>query len=278
MDTNQSIKDTSLQVKDIGNSSLYLQKISLKTERLTSALYLVTDLIDYDEPLKNKLRSSAVEVMSAISMSNNTNHFLDDRALAVVRKNISVVISCLEVSFNVGLCSSMNCAILKREYDSLKELLDSDLVTRGAGVISIPSNFLYPSLEEIKSAIGGPASGWSKAGAPGDNSYGHDKGQVKDNQELKTNQVQGSTSTRLNLEPGRPLGREVYKGDRRGLVVSLFKDDSEYTVKDILSRLSFTGKKVEISEKTIQRDLLSLVAEGVLNKRGERRWSRYSKK
>ena len=277
MDINQSIKDTTPYIKDTGNSSLYMQKISLKTERLTSALYLVTDLLDYDEPLKNKLRSSAVEVMSAISMSNSSGQFLDDRSLAIIKKNISIVISCLEVSFNAGVCSSMNCEILKREYEALRELLGSDLVARGAGAVSIPSNFLYPSLDEIKNIIP-KKSETNFAGLPSGSSHRQDKGQIKDSQELRTNQIQGSTSARLNLESGRPLGREVYKGDRRGLVVSLFTDGGEYTVKDIISRLSLTGKKVEISEKTIQRDLLSLVADGVLNKRGERRWSRYSKK
>ena len=174
MDINQSIKDTSPYIKDTGSSSLYLQKILLKTERLTSALYLVTDLLGYDEPLKNKLRNSAVEVMSAIVVSNSSDQFLDDKSLSVIKKNISIVVSCLEVSFNAGVCSSMNCEILKREYEALRELLGSDLVARGAGAISIPSNFLYPSLEEIKNII--PS-----------------RGQIKDSLGLRTNQVQGST-------------------------------------------------------------------------------------
>jgi len=34
----------------------------------------------------------------------------------------------------------------------------------------------------------------------------------------------------------------------------------------------------DISEKTIQRELLDLVQRGVIKKEGERRWSRYSLK
>ena len=34
----------------------------------------------------------------------------------------------------------------------------------------------------------------------------------------------------------------------------------------------------DVSEKTIQRELLNLVSEGVLKKTGEKRWSKYSLK
>ena len=62
------------------------------------------------------------------------------------------------------------------------------------------------------------------------------------------------------------------KGDRRDAILKLFKKGQELMIKDI--SLNVRG----CSEKTIQRELLALVAGGVLNKRGERRWSRYSLK
>ncbi|MBI5139861.1 MAG: hypothetical protein HZA94_00190 [Candidatus Vogelbacteria bacterium] len=256
MDTEQSIRDTSLSLKDSGNLILYSQKVLLKTERLTSALYLVTDLLNYDEPLKNKLRSSAIEVMSAVSLTFSAGYLFDDRSLSTVKKNISVILSCLEVSFASGACSSMNCTILKKEYAALRELLESNLSGRGPDAILIPSKFLYPSLDEIKS------------GAETIFGQGPSKGQLKD----------ALTSRTSLLSSAQSIGRETYRGDRRGTIIALFKTGVEYTIKDILAQLSVSGKKVEISEKTVQRDLLSLVANGVLNKKGERRWSRYSRK
>jgi len=41
------------------------------------------------------------------------------------------------------------------------------------------------------------------------------------------------------------------------------------TIKD------FTKNIKDCSEKTIQRELLAMVAKGVLKKEGERRWSKY---
>ena len=61
---------------------------------------------------------------------------------------------------------------------------------------------------------------------------------------------------------------------RKDLILKAFKE----------SRLTFMTSKdfsffvKDCSEKTIQRQLLDLVKEGVLKKDGERRWSRYSLK
>ena len=58
---------------------------------------------------------------------------------------------------------------------------------------------------------------------------------------------------------------------RRADILSLFSNKDRISIKDAVQ--SVRG----VSEKTIQRDLLALVAEGVLIKEGERRWSVYRK-
>ncbi len=60
------------------------------------------------------------------------------------------------------------------------------------------------------------------------------------------------------------------KSDRRGVILGLLKDKNNLTIKD------FSTVITDYSEKTIQRELLALVAEGILKKVGERRWSSYS--
>ena len=63
---------------------------------------------------------------------------------------------------------------------------------------------------------------------------------------------------------------DVAKESRRARILKLVKDNREVTIKDIATHF------VDLSEKTIQRELVSLVASGVLKKFGERRWSRYA--
>ena len=56
---------------------------------------------------------------------------------------------------------------------------------------------------------------------------------------------------------------------RQELILALIKDKKEVYIKDISSVL------VDISEKTAQRELATLVARGVLDKKGEKRWTTY---
>ena len=60
---------------------------------------------------------------------------------------------------------------------------------------------------------------------------------------------------------------------RRELIIEYIKKHGEVNIKDIFSIQELSNS---YSEKTIQRELIDLVERGVLKKRGERRWSKYS--
>ncbi|PIR83083.1 hypothetical protein COU19_02205 [Candidatus Kaiserbacteria bacterium CG10_big_fil_rev_8_21_14_0_10_56_12] len=78
-----------------------------------------------------------------------------------------------------------------------------------------------------------------------------------------------SLPTRHNAVSAQRLPKGHIK-DRREALLSFLRDKDKGSIKDI-SR-SVPG----VSEKTVQRELAALVAEGVLVKEGERRWSTYS--
>lgn len=65
-----------------------------------------------------------------------------------------------------------------------------------------------------------------------------------------------------------PTGGQVL--DRRARILGIIKDKKDASIKDISTVIS------DCSEKTIQRELMSLISEGIISKTGERRWSRYS--
>lgn len=58
--------------------------------------------------------------------------------------------------------------------------------------------------------------------------------------------------------------------NRQNIILGLLKKKKELTIKDIAVIIK------DVSEKTIQRELISLIEAGVLQKKGERRWSKYS--
>jgi DNA-binding NarL/FixJ family response regulator len=59
------------------------------------------------------------------------------------------------------------------------------------------------------------------------------------------------------------------KSNRQEIILSMLKSGVKLTIKDFAKNIK------DCSEKTIQRELLSLVSKGVLKKEGERRWSKY---
>jgi len=58
--------------------------------------------------------------------------------------------------------------------------------------------------------------------------------------------------------------------DRREAILSVIKDKGQASIKDISLLIR------SVSEKTIQRELLMLIQEGLVKKEGERRWSVYA--
>ena len=207
--------------------------ISLKTERLVSAIHLVTGLMDTKESLRDELRSAALSSM-------NDLYVVSEGTIA----RIGHITSLLEVGLTGGLISNMNYSILKQEYLKLGEGLSKTIATEGVNAYTLPESFFGGNISDIKKT-----------------------------QTYKTKVLDKKDKTR-----GPNLMSTPGKTSRQDLIVKVLKDGEECTIKDIISRVSIIDPTVDCSEKTIQRDILSLVASGTLNKRGERRWSRYSKK
>jgi predicted transcriptional regulator len=81
---------------------------------------------------------------------------------------------------------------------------------------------------------------------------------------------------RLNSEIGskkvskKGIARTISREDRRTLVLDTLRRGGKLGIKDIALQV------VGFSEKTVQRELINLVSEGVVRKEGEKRWSKYS--
>ncbi len=62
----------------------------------------------------------------------------------------------------------------------------------------------------------------------------------------------------------------VKKNSRQSIIINILKRKKEIMIKDVTPLIN------GCSEKTIQRELSSMVEKGLLKKTGEKRWSRYS--
>ena len=237
-----------------------------KTERLIMATYMVTDVMSDSEPLKSHVRESSLGLLSAVLLLKDESSL--EKAVRDVHEVVLQVVSLLDVAYVTGRITEMNASVLKREFKDLLEHINSSVEERGVsgGSSSIPS-----SLFDI--------GGKEKEISPRERSsiQTRDTTQVtglrqfieKENQEKPKQTSSAPVPKKSHSRPSGYIGN-VAKNERRAAIFNLLREKKEITVRDLASVVT------DCSEKTLQRELLQLVEEGILNKEGERRWSRYS--
>lgn len=258
----------------------YLVFIFKKTEKLATALYLVTSFFKDDEPLKWTLREKGMFLLSHALVVNDSDAFDRDNSLRNIFSTALEIISLLTVASASKLISEMNYTILKREFEflinKLRESIELETFDRGF----VLSNTFF----ETDTSVVAGNSVTDELRKIADSDYkGHIKNPVSPNHEqfsFRTTPQALNVQNRESLFRPKNMSNSVSasakssvkdkKNDRRDRIVKLLSNGGSLTVKD------FTKVISECSEKTIQRELLDLVDKGVLKKEGERRWSRYS--
>ncbi len=288
MDYNKDIKDNRLVSHTPTNGALVFgATISKKCERLATAIYLVTNFLSDTEPMKPRLRSLSLELVRDASLVKNGSQAMEANVLEALRANILETLSLFELAFIAGLVSEMNFTILKREYVSLRDMIEVKKASRESHTDSILGDnfFSVSNPEPLRSDLKNlsPRSDLyaSSATRTPASPKGHSIGQTvitmsdrntKGQSVLVHPSLRGGTPTRQSSTPSSTPRAitDVAKESRRSRILKLVKDNREVTIKDIANHFA------DLSEKTIQRELMSFVERGVLKKFGERRWSRYS--
>lgn len=245
-----------------------------KTERLTSAIYLVSDLIPTSEPLKTVLREKGLGMLSdvfAVVGFSKAKEGKEDVVLKIIT-GLSELISLLRIASASAIISEMNSNILQKECANIRGFFES----RGRGFgqpfgkeIIFNDNFFGNDNERPRINAAAKDKGHQI-------NKGHDivSKTYNINETLQIpNSAKDSTKTPIKKETtGISMHNEsLVQEERKKTIVQLIKDSNgNVNIKDISSRVK------GCSEKTLQRDLIALMQKGILKKSGERRWSRYS--
>lgn len=257
----------------IGAGSSNVSVISYtKTNKLITALYMVTDIIDKDEPLRNKLRTLGIEIVSDINLiqQNNIGHL----ASALCSK-ISQIMSFLELASTINIVSEMNSNILKKEFLEL----DQSIKDSGGkdGLIDRKVNLSEFFKEELPAPRQSVNKGQYK-------SIGHQHftriGVQKGSTLMKALSDKTLGLSDMNTKIKNTNNFDILKKQRREDIINIIKIiGGNSTIKDIKDKIKTevgqSSSLVSYGEKTLQRELVSMVKDGVLNKTGEKRWSRY---
>jgi len=221
-----------------------------KTEQLSTAVYMVTNFFDKEEPLKWNLREGSVCLLNSVMSLSNATLQNRDEISREISKELYKVISLFNIAFRSGFISSMNYEIINYELNHLGQTLSE----KDTNQLSANQKLFEDDFFKVEYS-----KGQEKQHTPVKDTKGHES---KKTTNSNTKSIESSTS----------FNRTESKNDREQKIMSIVKEKGNISVKDISDRIK------DFSEKTLQRELLKMVAKGVLNKEGERRWSRYSLK
>ena len=192
--------------------------VSLKAEKLASALYLVSDFLSDAEPLKWQLRERALGVINNVV----NKHWWQ------VLSYIDQLVPLLIIAATNPAVSASNFTILKDEYQALRQVI-------------VESQINFTSYFQL------PAPAVIEASAP------------------RHNNQTGALS-----KPIKSPGPASNDQSRQEIILAFIRQQSGW------SSISEIAKALPgFSSKTVQRELLRMVKDGVLKKEGSKRWSRY---
>lgn len=283
--------------------------VAKKSEKLVTALYLVTDLIGDNEPIKHGLRKNAVALLSSMNALSQLDVKDGVAELKVSLKAVTEIASLLHVAVTTGTVSQMNGELLMDGFRSLQSVLEKKQPILTSDMLTIEEEAMLHSGKHFSSAITStsydaltPLSLARLHGSDEDARRTHDelkssrilsklenkdvKGRIvsdmntgvnnsKTEENIKDSSSVHSVLMKHAAVPGTlsPTGLassfQMRKQSRREQILSLFVKGVDVSIKDIAARIK------GCSEKTIQRELNALLYDNVIERIGEKRWSRY---
>ncbi|MBI2618341.1 hypothetical protein HYW58_02735 [Candidatus Kaiserbacteria bacterium] len=212
-----------------------------KTEKLLIAVHLITNFVPESEPIRHAIRDISIHILSDILKLRFGLRSAGPEKVNDTIASVCNIISLLNVLHASGFISDMNLEVLQREFTNYAGFLRAIEDTDEAQSMKLSESYFA---------------------VPSDKRHLRGKGSMSFSTQSSTKRHTGHS---LKRTPSSQTHLQ-----RRDKILAIIKDKKRVTVKDISSVVS------DCSEKTIQRELIVMMHEGVLKKEGERRWSAYS--
>ena len=227
-----------------------------KLERLAHAVVLILSQTGSDHPVVERLQTSVLDSIreAAAGASELEQSFL----ISIVLEMISL----LRIAATANIISANNADILVAEYTTLLEKLAQPSVQ---GMLLRTEDLLekdetvFANEQLLPSPIDSLFSREGNRTEPVDKRY----------QSLKRQITKGHRPVRLQKDSNKGTYSSSQSSDRAGRILDIVTAKGTVSIRDVASVIT------DCSEKTLQRELLSMVENGVLKKEGERRWSTY---
>lgn len=235
------LDNRTLRVQAFG-TNISAERAYRRAERLVAAIHLVTNHIRTDEPAREIVRRSSVDLLSSVLMLRDELRSPESAAFRKVQALIRELISLVRILSIAGHISLQNAQALAEALDELANfLIVSQRTMISESVVFEKDEFL--DMEQT------PHRRRSS-----DNMSFREHKTIKDKQSREGAVSDRNTGTRM-------------RGER---IVGVLTNQGQLGIKDIAANLP------EYSEKMIQRELKGLVTLGRIKKVGSKRWSMYA--
>lgn len=235
----------------------YMSFIYSKGQKILCAIYLITDSIKDTDPIKwesRRLGIKFVDNLHLFTYSNTPSEFSTDLPQMAINQLTSILITLS----NSGLVSKKNTNILVEELEKLSGHIFSVSRIR----INEEDEETDDISFKIKEILGGNI----------EKQTSFIKDSIKDMSFIKKENVLNKNTNNdkgQNLEIKKTNNNLVLKIARRNSILNIIKDKKIVNLKDI--QVAFP----DVSTKTIQREIMSLISEGLIKQEGKKRWARY---
>lgn len=244
-------KDSIIKVKRLSSDTGYYNNVFKKTEKTVSVILYVLSETDsnvrnesYIENIKTKALKTHEESLQTLRLQlTDTN-----RGLTNFQYTVLDLQSVLIVAETVGVIAPDLVRLVVEQLDAIVRYINNHyLATSGISTTEL-TEVVVPKSAPAKAS---PSTG--KSSAPASTQ---------------------SRQRRVNI-PAGDISSDAYLvysqlTDRAERIKTVLEAKPQATVKDIAEVIT------DVSEKTIQRELNSLIEKGQVVREGERRWSRYS--
>lgn len=219
-----------------------------RAERIAAAVHLLTNHVDQDEPLRGLVRRESMQMLSSVLSVRDDMRSSNSGGVVSVVSSIRHLISLVRMLAISGFASTQNVSAIVEALDELGNFMHVSQRTNFSESVVI-------SKDELLDVGTLPARAATYA--------------VKD---IKDVRVAGeATDTReVAASAVKTVTHNGRMSVRTQSILEILRSSGSMGIKDICSNLP------EYSEKMIQRELLTLVADGKVTKSGLKRWSRYS--
>ncbi len=248
---NQNISKTGAKLPSIYVKDSFLVYVFEKLKRVSEASFMVASTLRETSPLKGIIETLSLK----IALPTEIKDIMTSRENPTLLRLADLLVL-FETAQKLGEVSLMNAGVMCAEITKIMseiELKREDVFLKG-NIILNTDFFTVENPKKEEEVTKG-------------HSY---KGQYNVLYNPAKKDVQQKNETKI-LSKGQPVFENIKdKNSRRAEILGVLKGKGFLSIKDISETIK------DCSEKTIQRELNSLLAEGAIKKTGDRRWSRYS--